>query len=282
MGGIPNAYGGDINSSIVVSIDCELDQLNTGIDFIYAIHNDGDVSYTVEWGITSSGAFSDSGLDFLNPGESIVGSFSVDGFPASADIMAEGTGLVIVSGSDMAFCLGPPLPSPSSIAVSIVCEIDPPNNEIDFTYEILNDGGESYTADWFITSSDDLVGSGSEFLNPGDNIVGSFSVDGMMATADIIATGANPSGMVFDSDSDSCVFLPPPLNICTVPESGNMVVDADCFLTENAIAPANVIVQDNSRMTIIGGVTLDIDFVNFSLIVKQGSSVLIEFGGSVT
>jgi len=60
------------------------------------------------------------------------------------------------------------------------------------------------------------------------------------------------------------------------------LVGHDCSLNSNDVAPENVIAQNNSRLTILPGVTLDIDFTNYSLTVKSGSSVLIKFNGTIT
>ena len=79
------------------------------------------------------------------------------------------------------------------------------------------------------------------------------------------------------------VFGAPP---CSVPEVDDavldMIVTTDCTLESSATAPANVIVQNGAVMTIPSGVTLDIDFTQFSLTVKSGSGVLIKAGGTIT
>ncbi len=72
------------------------------------------------------------------------------------------------------------------------------------------------------------------------------------------------------------------LSTCAPPSSGNWVITANCVLPFNVIAPANVIVQNDSLLTIPNGKTLDIDFTNFNLTVKSGSGVLIESGGAIT
>jgi len=69
---------------------------------------------------------------------------------------------------------------------------------------------------------------------------------------------------------------------CTIPDFGDMVIESDCTLTTSETAPANVSVQNNSTLTILNGVTLDIDFTNFNLTIKSGSGVLIKSGGTIT
>jgi len=59
------------------------------------------------------------------------------------------------------------------------------------------------------------------------------------------------------------------------------IVGADCSLDINSLAPGNVIIQNNSRLTILPGVTLDIDFTNHHIMIKSGSVVLIKIGGKI-
>lgn len=68
---------------------------------------------------------------------------------------------------------------------------------------------------------------------------------------------------------------------CSVPISGDWNVTSDCSVMNNSTASGNVIVQNNSVLTIPDGITLDIDFANFNLTVKSGSGVLIKSGGRI-
>ncbi len=69
---------------------------------------------------------------------------------------------------------------------------------------------------------------------------------------------------------------------CTVSSSGDWIINDSCTLDSSAIAQGNVIVQNNSILSIPSGVTLDIDFTAFSLTVQFGSGVLIKSGGTIT
>ncbi len=60
------------------------------------------------------------------------------------------------------------------------------------------------------------------------------------------------------------------------------IINSDTTLSANTVSLGNVIVQNNSVLTIPSGVTLDIDFANFNLTVKSGSGVLIKAGGTIT
>jgi hypothetical protein len=51
--------------------------------------------------------------------------------------------------------------------------------------------------------------------------------------------------------------------------------------SNHTISEGDVIVQNNSVLTIPDGVTLDIDLTNYSLTVKFGSGVLIQSGGKI-
>jgi len=71
-------------------------------------------------------------------------------------------------------------------------------------------------------------------------------------------------------------------NNCSPPSSGDWTITSSCEMTSSATAAGNVIVQNNSVLTIPNSVTLDIDFANFNLTVKSGSGVLIKAGGTIS
>ena len=70
--------------------------------------------------------------------------------------------------------------------------------------------------------------------------------------------------------------------VCSPPPSGNWTVSADCEMYGSKTAAADVTVQNNSVLTIDGGGTLNMDFANRKLLVKDGSGVLIQNGGKIT
>ena len=70
-------------------------------------------------------------------------------------------------------------------------------------------------------------------------------------------------------------------SICNPPESGDWVVTNNCILKESTIAPANVIVKNNSILVIAKEKNLDIDLKNYHLTVENGSGVLIKAGGNI-
>ena len=69
---------------------------------------------------------------------------------------------------------------------------------------------------------------------------------------------------------------------CAPPVSGDWIVNQDCIVFLDVSAPANVIVQNNSLLTISGGSTVNVDFENFSLMVNSNSGVLIKSGAQIT
>lgn len=69
---------------------------------------------------------------------------------------------------------------------------------------------------------------------------------------------------------------------CVPPISGDWIITASCTLASSATAQANVIVQNNSLLTIPNGISLNIDFKNNHLLVKSGSGVYIAPGGKIT
>lgn len=70
---------------------------------------------------------------------------------------------------------------------------------------------------------------------------------------------------------------------CSPPPTGDWTVTSSCEMTGNeTINDGDLIVQDNSVLTIPSGVELDIDFANHHLTVKFGSGVLVKSGGKIT
>ncbi len=72
------------------------------------------------------------------------------------------------------------------------------------------------------------------------------------------------------------------VELCVSPATGDWIITVDCTIDSNILAPENVIVDNNSILTIPNGKTLDIDFVNKHLLIKSGSSVIIKHGGVIT
>lgn len=68
---------------------------------------------------------------------------------------------------------------------------------------------------------------------------------------------------------------------CFVPTLVDWEVTSSCTLASSEVAPSNVIVSNNARLTIADGTTLTIDFANNHLLIKGGSSVLIKSGGTI-
>ena len=69
---------------------------------------------------------------------------------------------------------------------------------------------------------------------------------------------------------------------CTPPASGDWIVSSSCTINSSVSAQRNVIVQNNSVLTIPSGVVLDINFTTSNLTVQSGSGVLIQSGGTIT
>ena len=85
-----------------------------------------------------------------------------------------------------------------------------------------------------------------------------------------------------------CLYGDPSINIyswlkykCAPPLSGDWIIRTSCALHESCTAPANVIVTNESVLTIPNGISLDIDLSNFNLTVNKGSGVFIEKGGTM-
>ena len=68
---------------------------------------------------------------------------------------------------------------------------------------------------------------------------------------------------------------------CTPPGSGDWTVTQSCTLTSNTTITGNITVNSGVQLTINSGVTLNIDFVNKYLMVKNEGGVFIKDGGKV-
>ena len=73
---------------------------------------------------------------------------------------------------------------------------------------------------------------------------------------------------------------PPPS--CIIPGSGDWTINENCMVDSSVTVPENVLVQNHSTLTVPSGITLDIDFTEFSLTVQYCSGVSIKSGGTVT
>lgn len=68
---------------------------------------------------------------------------------------------------------------------------------------------------------------------------------------------------------------------CVLPNTGGWIISKSCTVSGNAIAPENVIVEQNLTLTIAENAALDIDFTTFHLLIKSGAKVVIKIGGKI-
>ena len=107
-----------------------------------------------------------------------------------------------------------------------------------------------------------------------------FATSGSWSGTKFFGTGvwtdntSNPKSN-YDVDFYSNHFL------CLPPESGNWDIDFSCTIPKNSTAPANVIIDSSSRLTIPQDITLDIKFDSNNLQVISESSVMIRDGGKI-
>jgi hypothetical protein len=91
-----------------------------------------------------------------------------------------------------------------------------------------------------------------------------------------------PDGFLYvASISDGIIYRILPADSCMVPDSENLIITSTCTLYSSIIVSGNVLVQNNSVLTIPSDVTLDIDFSQSNLTVESGSGVLIKSGGTI-
>lgn len=83
------------------------------------------------------------------------------------------------------------------------------------------------------------------------------------------------------SNSGMVRLIPLSVPSCLPPQSGDWTITSSCTLPSSTVAPGNVIIQNNSVLTIPNGLTLNIDFTTNHLLIKSGSGVLIKAGGKI-
>ena len=71
-------------------------------------------------------------------------------------------------------------------------------------------------------------------------------------------------------------ILPDP---CVLPISEVWIITSSCILSTNSIAPENVMIQNNSVLTIPNNLILTINSGQ-NITIQSGSGVLIKFGGT--
>jgi len=68
---------------------------------------------------------------------------------------------------------------------------------------------------------------------------------------------------------------------CTPPASGGWHVKDDCTLGPDAAIPAGITIHPPAVLTVPPGVTLDVDFADHGLLVRDGAGLMIERGGGM-
>lgn len=68
---------------------------------------------------------------------------------------------------------------------------------------------------------------------------------------------------------------------CAPPSSGSWVIQSDCIFSGVARVHGNLLVENNASLTIAASAQLDVDFINYNITVRSGSSIYIREGGVV-
>ena len=91
-----------------------------------------------------------------------------------------------------------------------------------------------------------------------------------------------PDGFLYISSlSHGKIYRILPTNACIVPSSGDLIITTSCTVYSGVIS-GNILVQNNSTLTIPSGLILDVDFSQYNITVDLGSGILIESGGTIT
>jgi len=258
-----------------------------------AFSSDGTKMFVVDWSVdavneyTLSTPFDVSTADF-------VGSFSV------TDEETSPTGVAFSSDGTKMFVVGDVGDDVDEYTLSTAFDVSTASFEDSFSVEeqgilpqdlaFSSDGTKMFVADiipLFIIS----LGQVNEYTlsTPFDVSTASF-VDSFSVTDQEM----DPTGVAFSSDGAKMFVVGANgddvneyiITSCSPPSSGDWVVDTTCTLSLSPSNPTinngDLIVQNNSILTIPAGVSLNIDFTNHNLTVKSGSGVLIQAGGAIT
>jgi hypothetical protein len=69
---------------------------------------------------------------------------------------------------------------------------------------------------------------------------------------------------------------------CTPPQAGNWKISRDCIIEDSLRAPADLIVEGNTTLTIVEGGAVDLDFTKHRIRVMPGSKLVVKPGGRIT
>jgi len=69
---------------------------------------------------------------------------------------------------------------------------------------------------------------------------------------------------------------------CVVPTNVDWIIEQSCSLASSVVFTKNVIIQNGAVLTILDGVTLDINFTTKHLLIHSGGGVLIKSGGKIS
>ncbi|MGH9910291.1 MAG: hypothetical protein ACRD32_06585, partial [Nitrososphaerales archaeon] len=168
---------------------------------------------------------------------------------------------------------------------------------INMIQHVINDnGGHASAADFTLTLSgsqflETFAGSeqGTPFgLNEGTYSISETVPSGYMFES-ITGHGCPDSlGEQFDISKGqgiTCIITNNDISTmsnCSPPSSEGWTIISSCILVDDAAVLGNVIVQDGAVLTIPAGVTLNMDFTQYNLLIKPGSGVLIKAGGKIS
>ncbi len=112
---------------------------------------------------------------------------------------------------------------------------------------------------------------------------GAYSIDETGPGGYDVAFSSECSGTAVAGDAYTCTITnddSAPI-ICNPPGEGDWTVTQSCTLDSSASIAGSIIVQNGVVLTILDGVTLDIDFANFGLNINFNGGVLIKAGGVI-
>lgn len=146
-------------------------------------------------------------------------------------------------------------------------------NEYQITINDFSNSSLNFTINKPAQNNSTLIVSGTK--------IPSLYLDGVLSNDKLVWDG---SKNIINWDAASLIslfFIQTNDSLCLPPVSGDWQISSNCVLTTSAVAPANVIIQNNSVLEIPSNKFLDINFTANHLLIQSGSGVLIKSGGKI-
>ena len=148
--------------------------------------------------------------------------------------------------------------------------------------DVSQNWAPSYSVDPTIDAAFVRLTSSGQLANWQNEVKSDSRCDpGLLTTADYVS-GDLTNGLTFDvSDIQSDCAVSHPSPPCTLNPGGDWAIITNCTVASDTSISGSVDIFSGSTLTISNGVTLDVDFANQHILIRDGGALYIENGGKV-